>query len=215
MLQAVQGEAVECCWCLTFLPPSLFSLSLYLYLSPSLTHFVHEDFLVLPLSILHLSFFPLMLNFQIVGALCRSVAHRKQLWSRACDACEGKVVFHMTGWHVRRCCLPWWREGVLRFTHASKSTCNLQLIIYCGCFTISYIWKLFANKTCENVCILLCRPFFNKYCKELAVLCCDKYSCTSCSFFTIKACQMFAGWKLLMWGSISSILTLTAAICWT
>lgn len=32
VLQAMQGEAVECCWCLTFLPPSLLSLS------PSLQH---------------------------------------------------------------------------------------------------------------------------------------------------------------------------------
>ncbi len=108
----------------------------------------------------------------------------------------------MTGWHVRRCCLPWWREGGLRFTHASESTCILQVIIYYGCFAISYIWKWFANKTCENVCILLCRPVSIIYCNRS-----DKYSCTSCSFFTIKACQMFAEWKLLMWGSIISILT--------
>ncbi len=40
---------------------SLF-LSLSLSLSLSLTHFVHQDFLVLPLANMHLSFFPLMLN---------------------------------------------------------------------------------------------------------------------------------------------------------
>ena len=122
------------------IPPSLFVQPLPLSISRSLhthththrhrhthrhTHTLYTMICLHP----HLYFFRLMLNFHMVVTLCWKVPHHKQLIT-ACEArCKARVVFHMTGWHCRRCCLPWWHVEGLRFTHTAIRNCRLQRFI--------------------------------------------------------------------------------------
>lgn len=114
VLQAVQWGAEECCWCLTFLPPSLFSLSF--------SHMLCTPWFSLAPSHSFFKFvFLVMVNLAIAGTLSCSVLHCDHILLQPCNTNSfpyGSIARY-------RVLLNWWPEEGLRFTHSAVRVCHM------------------------------------------------------------------------------------------